>query len=50
MASGFEEVTAEDVRERIDSYLDTMNTKNSTIEVSFYVISQKTESSEVRKF
>ena len=36
IAGVYDEVTAEDVRERIDSYLDTMNTKNSTIEVSFF--------------
>ena len=32
----YEEVTAKDVRERIDSYLDTINTKGATIEVSFF--------------
>lgn len=36
IAGVYEEVTANDVRNRIDSYLDTMNTKNSTIEVSFF--------------
>ena len=36
IAGVYDEVTANDVREKINSYLDTMDTKNSIIEVSFF--------------
>ena len=36
IAGVYDEVTANDVREKINSYLDTMDTKNSIKEVSFF--------------